>query len=59
MSYGSGQYSDLPASVGSTILCLSTLFTPKRYVMETLLASVETSRIIKKVELMIHLDVQY
>ncbi len=51
MLYGSGQYSDLSVSAGSKILCLSTLFAVKQYITETPLASVETCRIRKRLNL--------
>lgn len=51
MSCGSGQYSDLSVSAGSKILGLSTLFAVKRYITVTPLASIETYRIRKNLNL--------
>lgn len=51
MSCGSGQYSNLSVSAGSKILCLSTLFTVKRFITAILLASIETYRIRKNLNL--------
>ena len=59
MLCGSGQYSDLSVSAGSKILGLSTLFTVKRCITAILLASIETYRIRKKLELTVQLDVKY
>ena len=51
MSCGSGQYSNLSVSAESKILCLSTLFAVTQYVTAILLASVETYRIRKNLNL--------